>query len=307
MNHDLILCGWRVCSTLPLPELMPWMGDDRPVDIDIRVADIPAPTDVPILVLPHSRLWRNGDFLLELDGVGRFWVAQGRQVLVEPAPDCPEAELRAFILGSVLGVLCHQRGYLPIHASAVRIDEVAVLIAGISGAGKSTLAAALGARGHALLSDDVAAIDPKNGQLLPAYPQRKLTPDVLNVLQMSHEGLLTHRVGQVKFRVPAFADFSTAPIAPAAVFVLNVSPIGPFGAPERLSSAKSMALLDNMIYRRAVGQHIQPKPVLFSSIAKLAQLAPVYTLPRRKGAPLSELDTFAAQVEACVRGLKSHG
>lgn len=307
MNHDLILCGWRVRSSLPLPELLPWTGEDRPVDIKIDVADIPVPTAVPILVLPHSRLWRNGDFLLELDGVGRFWVAQGRQVLVEPAPNCPEAELRAFMLGSVLGVLCHQRGLLPIHASAVRIDEVAVLIAGISGAGKSTLAAALGARGHALLSDDVAAIDPQSGRLLPAYPQRKLTPDVLHVLQMPHEGLLAHRVGQVKFRVPAFTDFSTEPITPAAVFVLKVSPIGQFGAPERQSSAKAMALLDNMIYRRLVGQHIQPKSVLFASIAKLAQRAPVYTLPRRKGAPLSELDAFAAQVEACVRALKSHG
>lgn len=303
MGNDLILCGWRVRSALALPELPPWQGDDRPVDIEILPAFIPKPAEAPIFVLPHSRLWANGDFLLELDGVGRFRVEGGCRVLVEPSENADPSELKAFLLGSVLGALCHQRGLLPIHASAVRIDGAAVLIAGISGAGKSTLAAALGARGHALAADDVAAFDPSSSRLLPAYPQRKLARDVLETLDIGHEGLVAHRPGQPKFRVPALAGFDSAPLPVAAVYILNVSMLTRPLDPERFSAAMAMTMLDKMLYRRAIGRKIQSAQTLFTSIARLAQIAPIYSLHRHKSAPLDGLEQLAERIESHARRL----
>lgn len=304
MCGDLMLCGWRLRSSLYLPELLPWRGEDRPLDVEILVDFIPEPAAAPIFTLPHSRLWANGDFLLELDGVGRFWVEGGRRVVVEPAPNPSESELRAFLLGSVFGVLCHQRGLLPIHASAVRMDGSAVLIAGISGAGKSTLAAGLSARGHALATDDVAAFDPNNSRLLPSFPQRKLARDVLKTLNMKDEGLVTHRPGQAKFRVPAVADFDPVPLPLAAVYILDVSMLARSGKPERLGPAKALSKLDRMIYRRMIGRNIQPAQTLFSSIGRLAQAAPVYALHRHQSAPLDELDQLAERIENHVRGMR---
>lgn len=304
MSDDLILCGWRVRSALALPELPPWQGDDRPVDVEILLDFIPKLAEPPVFVLPHSRLWANGDFLLELDNVGRFWVEGGCRVLVEPSGNADLSELKAFLLGSVLGALCHQRGLLPIHASAVRIDGAAILIAGISGAGKSTLAAALGARGHALAADDVAAIDPNSARLLPAYPQRKLARDVLETLDMGHEGLVAHRPGQPKFRVPALAGFDPAPLPVAAVYILNVSMLARSGEPERFSAVKAMTMLDKMLYRRAIGRKIQPAQTLFTTIARLTQVAPIYSLHRHKSAPLDELEQLAGLIESHVRGLR---
>lgn len=297
MHHDYLLCGWRVRSDIPLSELHPWSSDDHPVDIDIRLAAIPTNPESPIFVLPHSDLWADGTFLLNMAGIGRFWVTGGREVRVEPVPGCMEGELKAFLLGSVLGVLCHQRGLLPIHASAVSINGAAILITGHSGEGKSTLAAALGARGHTLLTDDIAAIDPTGPWLLPAYPQRKLTPDVLETLDMPQDGLVTHRPGLVKYRVPV-TDFDPTPRKPVAIYRLNVLAVGACGAPSRLGAVQSMAALDDLIYRRGVGQHIQPKKHLFAALGRLAQATPVYDLYRRKGAPLHELEHFAQQVEA---------
>ncbi len=297
MATDYHLCGWRVRSDIDLSELLPWQENDHAVDVEIRIGSIPVDTNDPVFVLPHSRLWANNDFELDMHGVGRFRVETGCRVLVEPAADWVENELKAFLLGSVLGVLCHQRGLLPLHASAVRIRESAVLIAGITGAGKSTLAAALGLRGHGLLTDDVAAIDPTGPLVLPAYPQRKLTPDVLDALALPHDGLVAHRPGQVKYRVPVSDGFAAAPLAPAAIYILKQTPLGPFGEPARLPPVNAMAVLNRMIYRRAVGSRIQPKAALFQSIGRLAQI-PVYQVNRRKGAPLDTLDRFAAMIEA---------
>ncbi len=306
MNGDSILCGWRVRTGLPMPELLPWQGDGRPVDVEISLDVIPDRTEAPIFVLPHSRLWADGAFLLAMDGLGRFWVEGGRRVLVEPAPGTNEAELRGFILGSVLGALCHQRGLLPIHASAVRIDGRAVLIAGESGAGKSTLAAALGACGHALVADDVVAFDPISSMVLPAFPQRKLAFDAMDALNLDHVGLIPNRPGQPKFRIPASVDFDTEPLSPSAIYLLSSSLPGKSREFKRLPKAISMKHIDKMIYRRGIGVHIQQPQAVFQAVGGLVQAAPVYVLPTERGQPLSGLNQLAERVAShalSIRGV----
>lgn len=303
-HHDRILCGWRVRSSLALPELLPWPDDDSPIDVEIDFGQIIEPGEAPLFVLPHSRLWADGAFLLALDGVGRYWVEGGRRVVIEPAPGIAECELRVFLLGTVLGVLCHQRGLLPIHASAVRMDGRAVLIAGVSGAGKSTLAAALGARGHVLAADDVTAVDTGGTgtpMALPAFPQRKLGRDVLEALGVEYDTLLPNRTGQPKYCVPAREDFDPTPLQPAAIYILGRAMSGQIGEIERFAPPKAMAQLDLMIYRRGVGGKIQPRPALFRAIARLAQAVPVYLLPLGGGLPLADIDLLAQQVESHAR------
>jgi hypothetical protein len=53
------------------------------------------------------------------------------------------------------------------HAASVAIGGRGLLIAGEKGAGKSTLSLALGARGHDLLGDEIAATRVSNRQLIP--------------------------------------------------------------------------------------------------------------------------------------------
>ena len=304
MRYDYVLCGWRVCSQLELPELLPFSGDERAVDVEIVLDVIPSRTDVPLFVLPHSKLWADGSYLLDLKNVGRFWVESGRRVVVEPVTASNVSELRTFLLGSVFGVLCHQRGLLPIHASSVKIGGASVLFAGISGAGKSTLAAALGARGHALVADDVSAFEAETSRILPAYPQRKLCFDVMKTMGISREGLETVRPGLAKCKIPVLSDFAPDPLPIAAVYVLQRTIIGKEGELERLSPANSVAQLDRMIYRRAFGKKIQPPRALFASLTKLSQSAPVFALTRNKETPVSQIDSLAEKIESHVLGLK---
>lgn len=303
MQGDLTLCGWRVRSALALPDLLPWLGGERPVDIEISFGAIPAPAEPPIYTLPHSKLWADGQFLLHLEQVGKFWVEKGRRIVLEPAEHADESELRTFLLGSVLGVLCHQRGLLPIHASAVRINGCAILIAGSSGAGKSTLAAALGARGHALVADDITAFDAQTAMLLPAFPMRKLSTDVLDKLALPHQGLIANRPGQPKFHVPASDSFTPAPLPPSVIYILHSDRRLKNCAIERAAPAMAMSLLDRMIYRRAIGMKIQLPQALFLGLSKLVRLAPVYQLRRAEDPSLRHLDALAEHVEAHAAAL----
>lgn len=298
---DFILCGWRVRSELALPELLPWQGDDRPVDVEISVGQIIKPVEAPLFVRPHWALWSNSGYFLEIEGVGRFWVEHGRRVLVEPAPGVAGSELGAFILGTILGVLCHQRGLLPIHASAVNINGRAVLVAGDSGAGKSTLAAALGECGHALVADDIVAITP-DGLVLPAFPQRKLCSDVLEALALDNSGLLPNRPGQPKYRVPALAGFTAAPLPPSSIYILDRAMPGQPCEIVRQDAMASVAWLNKMIYRRGIGMKIRTPQATLRTIARLLQAAPVHLLSFESGRPLSNLGELAGRVEAHALG-----
>src|SRR6202008_4886252 len=79
----------------------------------------------------------------------------GKEILVDQAPASSPRDVAAYLLGTAFGVLCHQRGIIPLHASAVNVADGRVASAGESGAGKWTLVAALAVRGHQVIADDL--------------------------------------------------------------------------------------------------------------------------------------------------------
>lgn len=93
----------------------------------------------------------------------------------------PDADVPVAFYGTVVAILLAWRGLVPLHASAVEIDDKAVLIAGPSGAGKSTLCHALVQAGARLVSDDLSALARVTGPgvplLLPGRPEIRLVAD----------------------------------------------------------------------------------------------------------------------------------
>ena len=100
-----------------------------------------------------------------------------------------EEVLRLSILGPAMALVLHQRGTFVLHASCVAIAGRAVAFLGQHAAGKSTIAALLHARGHELVSDDVAAVEFAGEEVwaIPSFPQTKLWSDAARALGMSPE------------------------------------------------------------------------------------------------------------------------
>ncbi len=123
-----------------------------------------------------------GKFRLDVPGVARYSVEEGKRISIEPLPGSSPDKVRLFLLGSTMGALLYQRGLFPLHGSAVETKWGAMIFVGAQGSGKSTLAAEFHRMGYRLLSDDVCAIEPTSDgfQVLPALAHMRLRADAFN-------------------------------------------------------------------------------------------------------------------------------
>lgn len=300
---DFRLCGWRVRSELSLPEDLAWGDPEQPVDIDIRLGKVPDALIDAVQVTPFLQVAGNGDCRLEVSAAGRYLVRQGREVIVQPASGATPAEIHVFLLGTVFGLLCHQRGLFPLHASCVRIGDGAVAFCGPSGAGKSTLAASLVQRGHALVSDDVTAIDTAlahGPQVLPAMPRMRLWRDALEALAVPREALTRDRIELEKYALPAsgIGQFLAEPLPLRGIFLLQSENAPGLDGAVRMPAMESVALLTGQIYRRRHAEAMGRKSELFRGAARIANAVPVRRLTRQLD--LGRLDQVAAMVEELV-------
>ena len=89
-----------------------------------------------------------------------------------------------YLLGPVLGFVLLLRGIHSFHASAVAVGTRAIALVGPAGAGKSTTAAAFAGLGYHVLSEDVVALAPRDGDFYvqPAYPCIRLWPESVAAL-----------------------------------------------------------------------------------------------------------------------------
>jgi len=103
----------------------------------------------------------------------------GSEVRAWWAPGSTLDDVAACVLGPIAGILLYLRGTSCLHASAIAYRGRALVFVGAAEAGKSTLAAAFARIGHQVLTDDILAIDGRDGDVFaqPAVPRIGLWPD----------------------------------------------------------------------------------------------------------------------------------
>jgi hypothetical protein len=197
-------------------------------------------------------------------------------------------------LGPALGLLLQQRGWFPLHASAVIINGQAVAFAGNSESGKSTLAATLHGRGHNLVSDDITAveIDADPPKVYPGYPWTKLWPDTVVALGKAidaHPRIHAESDKRLSLVNSGFAA-SSAPLR--SIYLLadadneNIERLSP---QKRLLELLGLCFNVRLVYA-AIGasEHMR-------RCSKLANLVPIYRLNRQR--TLSAVSGLARMVE----------
>lgn len=214
--------GLIIDSPLALPELLepdpPIAG--KPADVTISLGGVdpqglPGGKQLgPFLWVTNESLW------LQVPEVARFVISDGTSITIDPAPGIDEDSLRVFLLGSALGALLFQRGYLVLHGNAIRIGDQCLVCVGHSGAGKSTLAAGFLQRGYDILADDVIPVD-EHGCALPGFPRIKLWQDTADRLGIETADLRRIRPEMEKFNYPLQDRFTDQPLPIRWVYILG--------------------------------------------------------------------------------------
>jgi hypothetical protein len=243
---------FRLSSELLLGELTPaGEGETTPV-VEIRMGSLPE--RLAGSAAEGQLQVAGADALLTIDAIGRFLMRGGREIVVDPAPGVSERNLRLFLLGSALGIICHQRGLLPLHANAVIIGGAAVAFAGPSGSGKSTLAAYFARSGYPVLCDDVCVVsfdEAGQAHAWPGLPRLKLWSEA--AAAFGHDPTALERVmdGQDKFHVPLARAGQPQPVPLRRIYLLTKAGSGEPGGMSRLRGHQAMTALMEQTYRDA--------------------------------------------------------
>ncbi len=294
---DYCLCGLHIASDFALPGVPAWQGTGTP---DVTIAPGHVPDRLPGASGNTFQVGADGTVRVAFPRVGAFLVEGGRRVALAAAPAATTKDIALFLLGSIFGLLCHQRGLFPLHASAIDIGGQAVAFAGDSGAGKSTTAAALVQLGHLLLSDDVSVIDLSGSppMLVSTSPTQKLWRDSLLALDIAAGARVRPQLDMDKFERHVGGAFGTTPRRLAAIYHLETD--ADDGSPmiERIAGAQAVQKVRGQIYRLQAAQEMGQESRLFMQSTTIASAVPQFTLRRPRS--LDRVRDFAAALSTSL-------
>jgi hypothetical protein len=277
--------NFRLRSELPLAELgAEAQAGDRPL-VDVRLGSVPA--TLPGAEPPAWGLQAAGDSaLLTVTGIARFLVRGGREIVIDPLPGGSDRNVRLFLLGSALGLICHQRGLLPLHANAIVAGDGAYAFAGHSGAGKSTLAAHFARAGYEILCDDVCVIsfdDDGTPLAWPGLPRLKLWGDAADAFGHDRSALDRAVEGMDKYYVPMSPSGEPRPVPLRRLYLLAKAEEGAETSFERLSGHAAMEAALGQTYRANYLRPLGLAAQNFRQCAALVAHTEVYEVRRAWG------------------------
>lgn len=221
--YHYILCGLKVESDLPFPELTPWQGpDDQPFDIEFRLGHVEqlwdrAENGVKFQASGPDRI------VFHIERAGRIEIEGGRRVTFDAFEEANDDRVRIEFIGTTQSMLWYQRGYLPLHASALLVGDRAIAVGAHSHSGKSVIAAALAKRGCPLVADDMMVLDLSRPPplVLPGYQKLRLWQDACEQF-----GLMGHAIASAHFRPGKFVVGTNAapadlPVPLTDIFILS--------------------------------------------------------------------------------------
>lgn len=177
IQHNYWFADFVIRSEVPLPDLWPAVRLNNDADgVTIRrgkVTDL-AETDCASPIQRGVCYQCTIDEFVLKTPVATFLIRKGREVIFEPLRGKPEQDMRPFMSGPMMAILCYQRGLFILHGCALQFQDRAILLCGISGSGKSTIAYGLIKQGWELLTDDVVPFKKVDGKLFPLPGKRYL-------------------------------------------------------------------------------------------------------------------------------------
>ncbi len=266
--------GLNIKSDFEIPELL--VSDGVP-DIEIKIGKTPQKLDKVINKGVMYQAAKN-EFLLEVNNIAKYFVANGNKINVEPFKKEIDKEVRLFLLGSAFGALFIQRGLLPIHGSAVKFGKSATIFTGVSGVGKSSIAAYFVSQAFQVLADDISVVN-HNLEVVPGFPKMKLWNDILQKLKIEDQSLEQIRPDMMKFQLPVNENYFNKPLPLKNIIIINTKNSPGFEF-EELTGIKKFNAVKINTYRHRFVQGLDKQQDHFQVLNKLLPETRVYKVAR---------------------------
>jgi hypothetical protein len=265
----------------PIPEFPPGEDAGAPPDVYIHYGTVPTSLEN---VTGRGVVYQAtaDQFLLKMNDLARYLVQNGNEIIVEPAANSLESDMRVFLLGSAIGALLHQRGLLVIHAGAVHSDQGALLFTGPSGIGKSTLLGELLRRGYKMMVDDVCAVTLDLAGLpvvLPGYPRTRLWSDAAYKLEQDIHTMERTRPSMEKYERQAPEQFWDQPAPLHRIYLLNTTNLNELKL-EPLPRIQTFSIVLHNTYRQQFLDGLEMRSPHFGLAAAVAKATGVTRVTR---------------------------
>lgn len=238
---------------------------------------------------------------IEVFGVARYRVESGLHIVVDVVHDANRARVQAWLYGTVAAFVAAQQGRFALHASVVDIGGRRIAVAGDSGVGKSTTVLAVAGSGGALVSDDVAVIDPTpaGGRSVPFGRPLHVARDAAEALAVRVEPGSEIAAGSDKITIQAP---DAGPGALRGVVALQVASV-PVPRTVAVDGLDAVHLVRRNTFRRAfLGQLYADE--MFGWQVAVAKRVPTYRLVRPDRWSVAEV---AAEVTAIAEAMPTPG
>jgi hypothetical protein len=244
-----MLCGWHTLSDIPLTGVATSERGGEGVDILIQIArgHSPMAKSAGRVVFEHLSEYS----LIKIADVADFEVREGRHIRVWPAAGATQKDIEIFLFGPAWATLCHQRGMLPLHASAILTNGGITAFAGHSGAGKSTIAALLGSFGYELVTDDILPISFNRDSVPEAWPylrRLKLQRGPVDELALTPRELVSERLDKEKYFVQPKCVAHDKGSRLKRLYLLENDSIIKHPSIERITGAEAVRILIDQTY-----------------------------------------------------------
>lgn len=264
-----------------------WTPDDPACNAELMVRWRPRP-DRPF----HGSVYRIADGRLVVDTSDAGWFRidpQGGVVEIDAGAERVAREVRLWTTPMLL--LATIAGATPLHAACVEVNGTAVAICGPGGQGKTTLAAALAARGHRLMAEDITIAD-------GSPPIARAGPDLLRLRRPSRRhvdlgpGATVVAESDERLFIRTGSESSSS-VPLGAVVLLKEGP------ELRVSTRSDAGRLADLWQVSFHLPNFADRSRSFQAIADLADTVPIFDLERPKA--WDQLEPSVEAVEGLVR------
>ncbi len=274
--------GLQIASEPELPGLMPGAGIP---DVTIRFGEVPEHLPEPIKNKGVAYELNEGSFLLRVPCIARFLVSQGNEIVIDRASGTDDVDLSLFTINTPIGVLLYQRGFLPMHASAIEVNGVCVIFTGVSGVGKSTILASFHQHGYHVVADEICAISLSDKGVPFVHPGVAYTwlwRDVLDHFEKDVTTLKHRQNNPEKYKVPIEKRFYTMPLPLKRVYVLSTKNTPGIEMVEIKGQDKFVPIKHNA-YRYRIGNAISNPAASFNMQTSIGKHTIVKRISRPDG------------------------